>query len=90
MKNRMLFRICLEWEGRRLMELTSAMQHYIQAIYELSPDGDGVRISDIASKAQSFKVKCMHCQRVTNRNPKENRLRQKGFHRMDAFADICV
>ena len=35
--------------------LTISMQHYIQAIYELSSDGEGVRISDVAAKRKVSK-----------------------------------
>jgi len=31
-------------------KLTVSMQHYIQTIYELSPEGEGVRISEVAIK----------------------------------------
>ena len=35
--------------------LTVAMRNYIRAIYELSSDGEGVRISDIAAKRKVSK-----------------------------------
>lgn len=36
--------------------LTVAMQHYIKTIYELSSDGEGVRVSDIAAKLNVTKA----------------------------------
>jgi len=38
-----------------MSNLTSSMQHYLQAIYELSSGGEGVRISDVANKRKVSK-----------------------------------
>jgi Mn-dependent transcriptional regulator len=33
-----------------MMKLSFTKENYLEAIYELSPDGDGVRVSDIAER----------------------------------------
>lgn len=33
-----------------MMKLSFTMENYLEAIYELAPDGDGVRVSDIAER----------------------------------------
>lgn len=36
--------------GMHVSDLTFTMENYLEAIYELSMDGDGARVSDIAEK----------------------------------------
>ena len=36
--------------GASMDKLTFTMQNYLEAIYELSPNGDGVRVTDIADR----------------------------------------
>jgi DtxR family Mn-dependent transcriptional regulator len=39
-----------------MSELTDSMQHYLKAIYELSSEGEGVRVSDIAARLNVTKA----------------------------------